>query len=46
MMRFEHPHTRKLVTITAELPDHMAHSWETFGWTEDLADEDPFEALQ
>ncbi len=46
MMRFEHPHTRKSVTITAELPDHMAHSWDTFGWTEDLADEDPFESLQ
>ena len=46
MMRFEHPHTRKVVTITAELPDHMAHSWDTFGWTEDLAEEDPFESLQ
>ena len=46
MMRFEHPHTRKVITVTAELPDHMAHSWDTFGWTEDLADEDPFESLQ
>jgi 23S rRNA pseudouridine955/2504/2580 synthase len=45
MMRFEHPETRKLVTVTAEMPDHMAQSWETFGWTEDLAAEDPFEAL-
>jgi 23S rRNA pseudouridine955/2504/2580 synthase len=46
MMRFEHPETRKIITVTAELPDHMAHSWETFGWTEDLAQEDPFEELQ
>ncbi|WP_370400334.1 RluA family pseudouridine synthase [Sulfitobacter sp. JB4-11] len=46
MMRFEHPETRKLITVTAELPDHMAQSWETFGWTEDLAAEDPFESLQ
>ena len=46
MMRFEHPHTRKVITVTAELPDHMAHSWDTFGWTEDLAAEDPFESLQ
>ena len=46
MLRFEHPHTRKVVTITAPLPDHMAHSWDPFGWTEDLAAEDPFEALR
>ena len=44
-LRFEHPETRKLVTVTAPLPDHMAQSWETFGWSEDLAAEDPFEAL-
>ena len=46
MMRFEHPVTRKLITITAPLPEHMAHTFETFGWTPDLAAEDPFEALQ
>lgn len=46
MMRFEHPETRKTVTVTAELPDHMAHTWDTFGWTEDLAADDPFETLQ
>jgi 23S rRNA pseudouridine955/2504/2580 synthase len=45
MMRFEHPETRKEITVTAPLPDHMAQSWETFGWTEDLAAEDPFESL-
>lgn len=45
MMRFEHPETRKDITITAPLPAHMAESWNTFGWTEDLAAEDPFEAL-
>lgn len=45
MMRFEQPETRKQITVTAELPEHMAHSWDTFGWTEDLAAEDPFEAL-
>ncbi|WP_137699524.1 RluA family pseudouridine synthase [Marimonas lutisalis] len=45
MMRFEHPVTGKLVTITAPLPEHMAHTFETFGWTPDLAAEDPFEAL-
>ena len=45
MMRFEHPETRKVITVTAEMPDHMAASWDTFGWTDDLAAEDPFEDL-
>ncbi len=45
-LRFEHPVTRRPVAITAELPDHMRASWDTFGWTEDLAAEDPFEDLQ
>ena len=46
MMRFEHPETRQPVTVTAPLPPHMADSWDTFGWTEDLAAEDPFEVLE
>ena len=46
MMRFEHPVTRKPVTVSAELPPHMAETFTTLGWTEDLAAEDPFEALQ
>ena len=46
MMRFEHPITRKVITVTAPLPEHMAHSWDTFGWAEDLAAEDPFEQLR
>ena len=45
MLRFEHPETRKPVTITAAMPEHMKQSWDTFGWTEDLAAEDPFESL-
>lgn len=45
-MTFEHPVSRKQVTVTAELPDHMALTWETFGWTEDLASDDPFESLR
>ena len=46
LMRFEHPVTRKMITVTAPLPDHMAHAWDTFGWTEDLAADDPFESLR
>ncbi|MEM6891269.1 MAG: RluA family pseudouridine synthase [Pseudomonadota bacterium] len=45
MMRFEHPDTRREVTVSAPLPEHMAQSWATFGWSEDLAAEDPFEGL-
>lgn len=45
-MRFEHPVTGRDVTITAPLPDHMAHTFETFGWTADLAAEDPFEVVK
>ena len=46
MMRFEHPVTRKDVTITAPLPEHMAQSWDTLGWDETLAAEDPFEGVK
>ncbi|WP_300063626.1 RluA family pseudouridine synthase [uncultured Roseobacter sp.] len=45
MMRFEQPETGEIITVTAPLPEHMAQSWETFGWTEDIAAEDPFEVL-
>ena len=44
-LQFEHPVTGKVVTVTAALPDHMKESWDTFGWTEDLAADDPFETL-
>lgn len=45
-MTIEHPTSGKEITFTAPLPPHMAHSWDTFGWTEDLAADDPFEELQ
>ena len=44
-LTFEHPETRKALTVTAPLPPHMAQSWDTLGWTEDLAADDPFEAV-
>ncbi|MDA7430406.1 RluA family pseudouridine synthase [Primorskyibacter aestuariivivens] len=46
MMRFEHPVTGKVITVTARLPEHIAQTFETLGWTEDLAAEDPFESLR
>ena len=45
-MSFEHPFTGKPLTLTAPLPSHMAQSWDTLGWTEDIAADDPFEELQ
>ncbi|WP_299356412.1 RluA family pseudouridine synthase [uncultured Shimia sp.] len=45
-MTFEHPETRKPLTVTAPLPEHIAHTFETFGWTVDLAADDPFENLR
>jgi 23S rRNA pseudouridine955/2504/2580 synthase len=44
-MTFEHPVTKKPITVTADLPPHFADTFETFGWTPDLAADDPFEAL-
>ena len=45
-MVFEHPVTRKDISVVAPLPEHMKESWDTFGWTEDLAADDPFEDLK
>ncbi|MGR3502995.1 RluA family pseudouridine synthase [Pseudaestuariivita sp.] len=45
-LTFEHPSTGKPLTVTAPLPEHMAYSWETLGWTEDLAADDPFESVR
>jgi 23S rRNA pseudouridine955/2504/2580 synthase len=45
-LSFEHPVTRKVVTVTADLPPHMQESWETLGWTPDMAKDDPFEDLK
>ena len=44
-MTFLHPVTKKAVTVTASLPAHMANTWETLGWAEDIAADDPFAEL-
>ncbi|WP_435140631.1 RluA family pseudouridine synthase [Pseudopelagicola sp. nBUS_19] len=46
IMQFEHPVTRKLVSLEAPLPEHMKHTFEALQWSPDLAAYDPFEALQ
>jgi 23S rRNA pseudouridine955/2504/2580 synthase len=45
MMQFQHPVTRKPITVKAPLPEHMKHSWDTLGWEESFADDDPFKEL-
>lgn len=45
-MQFEHPVTKKQITVTAPLPDHMAHTFDTFQWAPDMAADDPFEELR
>lgn len=42
MLQFEHPITKKLVTFTAPLPDHMARTWKMMDWGENDVPLDPF----
>ena len=44
-LEIEHPATGNPLVVEADLPPHMAASWETLGWTPDLAADDPFESL-
>lgn len=42
-LSLSHPGTGKRLTITAPLPEHMARTWDLFGWRPDDAPPDPFE---
>ena len=42
---FDHPITKKRITLTAPLPAHMDHTWKTLGWSENDVPADPFEDL-
>jgi 23S rRNA pseudouridine955/2504/2580 synthase len=39
---FDHPITGQRVTVTADLPEHMARTWRTLGWRASDAPADPF----
>lgn len=41
-LSFDHPISRKRVTLTAPLPDHMRRTWKTLGWHENDVPDDPF----
>ena len=41
-LTIEHPITKKMMTFTAPLPEHMARTWKTLGWAENDVPADPF----
>jgi len=41
-----HPTTGKRLVVTAPLPEHMARTWDLFGWRCEDAAADPFETLR
>ncbi len=45
-LSFPHPVTGATVNLTAPLPDHMARTWNTFGWDPREVPADPFEELE
>lgn len=42
MLLVEHPVTKKEMTFTAPLPEHMARTWKALDWKEDDVPADPF----
>lgn len=44
-LKIEHPVTRAVLHLTAPLPKHMAHTWDTFQWIPSEAPEDPLEDM-
>ena len=45
-LTFRHPKTNNWVNIVADLPEHMARTWKTVGWSVWDAPDDPFESLR
>ncbi|WP_265499311.1 RluA family pseudouridine synthase [Paracoccus beibuensis] len=39
---FDHPITKKRMTLTAALPEHMQRTWKSLGWHENDVPDDPF----
>ena len=39
---FEHPFTKKMIFVEADLPSHMSKAWDTFNWDLKWAPKDPF----
>lgn len=45
-LTFDHPITKKRITLTAPLPDHMQRTWKTLGWHENDVPDDPFAEVE
>jgi len=45
-LSFEHPITKKMLTFTAPLPEHMARTWKLMDWKETDVPADPFEVIR
>jgi 23S rRNA pseudouridine955/2504/2580 synthase len=45
-LSFEHPITKKMLTFTAPLPEHMKRTWKLMDWKETDVPADPFEAIR
>ncbi len=45
-LTIEHPVTRKMMTFTAPLPDHMARTWKLMDWKETDVPADPFASIR
>lgn len=45
-LSFDHPITKKRITLTAPLPDHMQRTWKTLGWHENDVPDDPFAEVE
>ena len=45
-LRFVHPVTGAVVSLTAPLPDHMARTWDAFDWRASDVPADPFEDIE
>ena len=43
---FDHPITKKRITLTAPLPEHMQRTWKTLGWHENDVPDDPFAEVE
>jgi 23S rRNA pseudouridine955/2504/2580 synthase len=45
-LSIEHPITKKMMTFTAPLPEHMARTWKLLDWKETDVPADPFEQIR
>ena len=43
---FDHPITKKRITLTAQLPEHMQRTWKSLGWHENDVPDDPFAEVE